>query len=572
MPRRAQSLPRPSPNPEQPCRKFALSLAVLSIGWAPGENQAYHRYCIEIVAPLLRTLRERAEVRLSIAASGCELMFLAAEYPSEYRVLLDLVARGQIEVISPTYAPYSWWHYPGSDLLRSVELNRRDLKKIGIEPSRTFFGADGHVGPGLRRLAGTCDTVVCDGARLPDAPAEGPAVYDLLGVTLIPASNRISTEIRRHAPPDELSFFEASSAFERAATAGSSERDSEPCRIGDVEWCWWHFGGAHELCCRHAPTSPHNFFYDPLWAERSLDAIESLGQGGYRLETVGRFAEYVRSRGLQVGSAPPFLDTPIDIREDLSGGREAGRESRRAAQASVLTMGWKTRNALSAVNFRECQSEATLEAWRQHQMALFWPSLSIAAPGPELIRYCKASAEAAYRQAKVAESLRLGSCPQGPSTARPMQHLPVRPLVDVSFFGADASCAWEKLDASTAACHVYLIAEQEECGVCFAGTPKAFAYSPSGLEDELVSLPEAADKKELTLPLANGLIRLTEDLYLIRINEKWAGPATVLPGEPRVWFTASGLPEGGIFEWSFLVVRATPEHALRMATRLNFAS
>ena len=122
--------------------------------------------------------------------------------------------------------------------------------------------------------------------------------------------------------------------------------------------------------------------------------------------------------------------------------------------------------------------------------------------------------------------------------------------------------------------------EEDPCDPCdsrrievrFPRTTDQIAYSPGLIEDE-VRTYDFSDfsfqSGEAYLPLANGLIGLGDDLWVIKHVRAQHIAARVAPEEPEVAFidaTPQVLTEG---VWIFDVVQGSAEEALAVANRLN---
>jgi hypothetical protein len=131
---------------------FAVGIVHLD-SLAAAEPPVQHRYCTQVLAPLLATLRRRPAVRLSIAAAGVALEFVAASYPAVLDSFKRLSGDGQVELVSSGYGPTAWPVFPGSDLRRSIKMGEEVSKGLGLRPGRAFLPHEGSSGAASVRCA-----------------------------------------------------------------------------------------------------------------------------------------------------------------------------------------------------------------------------------------------------------------------------------------------------------------------------------------------------------------------------------------------------------------------------------
>jgi len=101
----------------------------------------------------------------------------------------------------------------------------------------------------------------------------------------------------------------------------------------------------------------------------------------------------------------------------------------------------------------------------------------------------------------------------------------------------------------------------------------ALRYSPGLVEDEVVSIPLSEYRllaNQVYVPLANGLIGLGPDLWLLKSCRDVHLAARVATGDgDRVEFIDETVPAAGGVTWVFYLLRGSEEEALEMARLLN---
>ena len=159
--------------------------------------------------------------------------------------------------------------------------------------------------------------------------------------------------------------------------------------------------------------------------------------------------------------------------------------------------------------------------------------------------------------------------------------LPADPPLEVELIspGRDGELLWYHLGAQAWRLEVHLPAAQE-CDDCdlkwvelrFARTHDALEYSPGLIEDEVVLQPlDGFDlqRQEVYLPLANGLIGLGDDRYVIKHVRRMHIAARVSAQSTTVDFIDETLPPDHSAVWGFDVIDGSPQEALHHAHRLN---
>ena len=92
------------------------------------------------------------------------------------------------------------------------------------------------------------------------------------------------------------------------------------------------------------------------------------------------------------------------------------------------------------------------------------------------------------------------------------------------------------------------------------------------IEDEVVQHPfDAFDLQndEVYLPLANGLVGLGGDLWVVKHTREVHIAARIAPEDPWVRFIDETAPREGEITWVFDVFQGSPEAALEWANSIN---
>lgn len=559
--------------------KIALGILSLNIESIAGDPPSAHRYCTQVIAPLLDLLRRESWLRFSFSVTGSELEFLGRGYPALMDEVRALASDGRIELISPLYTPSLWWQFPGVDLDRSVEINRACLDDLGLPLRRVFF-ARGLFGAGLQRLRADFDYLVCRDDHVA-ALAAGPTVrssYGLGSQTVLLAANHILhtlAEARARtndAGDGALSLFAARHLEDGMRWPVRSSAEVIDFELGGTRWHWFHAGGAHHFTSRKSPRSWEGFFLDEDWLSLVVAGLNHLRQSGF---VFGSVAELGSVAAASDPSPMPLLPEFGQVSGPSDLDPEGRRVWRSAGGAAVLSCSWRSRNSLRRREMARAPGgeasapgearDALWEAWRQQLQAESIGATTAAFPAEagfgrnsvEAALSAVAQAVAAIGAANPRKSPRLAAVAEAP--------------LGIEIFGAEGRVGWFAVDDGVFLCQVTLRPEEAICGVRFACEPGRLAYCPSGLEDRIAELDwNALRVAEVYLPLANGLVRIAPDRYLIRINTGSASSARA-SSEPWLAFLLDGASESREAELSFLLLQGEPGHALAVAAAVNWA-
>ncbi|HYP14898.1 MAG TPA: hypothetical protein VEQ63_13305, partial [Bryobacteraceae bacterium] len=256
--------------------KVALGLFHFNVQWLAGDTSSYHRYVNESLEPFLRMIERNPAFRVSLEMAGTGLEFLQDSYPDVLRRVRRLIHEERIELISSTFSPSAWIAYPGTDLRRSIEVNRRTLERLGLPISRIFFAQEAFFGDGIRGLGKYFDWAICKDEYLDyyfDIEFTSP-VYKLGDIKVLPASNHILNELSKRlcGPEPSRTGPVLGPSHRRHLKLASQECSQIPYRgatgtAGDLEWAWYHCGDGNHATSMFPPHDWERCFQDPWWTQ-----------------------------------------------------------------------------------------------------------------------------------------------------------------------------------------------------------------------------------------------------------------------------------------------------------------
>lgn len=578
----------PPAKPIQP-RAMALGLFHFNVNYVAGDDRVAHRYCVQAVLPFLDTLKEHPELRVSFETSAWGLEFLDHHYPQAIRRLRSLNSQGRLELICPVYAPTVWPAFPGRDLCKSVDLAQDVLRRMDLTAAGIFFSQEAFFGPGLAAISDRFPVLLCKDDYLryvTGLPVESPAFRMHDAMVLVGANHLGNETARRQASGkikvDRLSVFHRKRIATSLEMIASSEPENIMGSLGNVSWYWYHVGNGHHFCTAAHPTEESLFFYDPGWTALNLELLHGLQADGYELATLSEFAAVLAQEDLP--ELPRVWEGSWNPAK--SGGMLSwmGQHAHGWEDASgVLGKAWRSRGSLRnlertaaqpSANAEVASVEAALldELWKQQILAessdpLGWE------PTEQEVRYGLDASDKVLRG--IAEfcsrSLRGGQdifCAGEDFSDGGLA--PVQSSFVCLTVGKRSRVQLTTIAPGLQACEVWFRHRRGSSGVRFEDAGSVIRYTPSGLEGTTVALELAAlPQPAVALPLANGLISLSGDRHIIRMNCFGQVAAKVLRNEQAVEFVVEGPGANGMHHWQFLLAVAPLRKALAMAERLN---
>jgi hypothetical protein len=563
--------------------KLALGFFHFNIQYVAGDLAIYHRYCTQAIIPFLDAISLRREYRVTMGLSGSGLEFLDKHYPGAVELLRRLVELKQIELVSTTYAPTLWVAFPRRDLVRSIELNDRCLRRLRFQPDSTFFSQEAFFGPGIATIAPLRQAAICKDDYVLEVAKMTEAVepvYSHRGMRILVGSNHLLNE---HARSLKAGSLPALTGFlreriQKAPAELSSERGVRSGQKNGVEWLWYHMGSGHHFTIPTGPEDGEWFFYHPEWTELNLRYFDDLLEKGYTLATISDYSDALAT------ATPPAL--PF-VTEGSWNARQSGQVyawmGRQAVpwqdSASILGSVWRSRAELVSCEQTTLGADPVLAGRLRDQIDELW-RWQILAESSDSFGWRPQMGEVQFVRKHVETVL------QGCAQIRLQARVPIARRLDepaqmveessadvqvvARLQGAEGGISYSRLAGGIQVCEASFKATAFTCGIHFACNLEFLAYSPSGLEDEVTTVsPDYAREGMCRLPLANGLIRVSDDIYVVRVNRYGQMAARLQAVPPEVCFEIDQINPGRSFRWQFLIYRGEEKEALKLANTEN---
>jgi alpha-amylase/alpha-mannosidase (GH57 family) len=573
--------------------KIALGLFHFNPHWN-ADPRSGHRHCTEAFGPFLRTVADHPSWHVNIEISGCGLEFVNNYYPAQIRLLRTLVQSKQVELISSLYTPNIWIAFPHRDLIRSVQMNRRCLEKLGFQWTRVFFAQEAFFGLGVGTLHEYFDTVVCKDDYLEhqcEFDYKSPC-FRLGDMKVVVASNHLVNELARSLTRDarfqtQHHFSEVHIRHLENQAREISDHRSTPSARGhfqNIEWLWYHCGDGNYVGTIFKPADLEQCYYDQIWADACISQVCSYETEGFRLGTIGELVNAIDYSG--VPQLPPLFEGSWNAKNADGVFCWMGRNSTRwENDLAVLT-------AVTRARRRVVRAEKIVSTLKDSKLTLdvntkldhAWSALLTAqisdclgwTAGPRAVPSAMQESDRALMLGtQVIEALPHIPNETGPwqnQTAQPpgCQDCRQRAWPTATIFGAEGSISVSEESAHVRIYECEFSQAEEYCGVRFPFDMNCIVFCPSGLEEHPISIPLTIIKaKSPTLPLANGMIQLADDLFLVKDTQFVHAALRINRSSGYAEFATNGLRNGRSYHWRFLVVAGTLKSAVAIANSVN---
>lgn len=590
----------PSPVSAQEPARFALSMFHFNVQYVAGglvgfpdgdthqpgfeldEAAVEDLVVTESFTPLLELLGRHPTWTLTVELQGYMVEVMAARHPDVLEALRALVDDGRVELVSFHYSDQLFLAYPRVALERSHALLDAVLADAGLALSPVTFCQEGQFGEGMARIA----------------PAHGQTILGL---------------------PKNLFAFQHQAASQDAAPLYRLE-DTDVYLVGrgvdrkDLQVVWTFFDDGELWSTNDAnPYLGPDFRLVPEAVAEYEQSLVDLEDAGFQIAGIADYVARVKELGIAQPVLPPVLDGTWQPGSTESMYRWMGRSGLWDAlyqcerDNEVVTGNVRAIHELLAAealvdwgraegHVGDDELEGALDpCWRDALLGEVTDASGINPWGGE-VQYGLAHAAAA-RDCARAVSRQIATRAASPylavdvdqGTVTPLEHrptddaAPVEPRLDeedgftVDAPGRTVDVVWAAVGATGRLARVTITAHpaptrERSLAVTFPFAGDALRISPGLVEDEVRTYPlDAFDLEDgtISLPVANGLFGLADDLWVIEDTTRVHVAATIRTGEPLVTFRDDTLDPDADVTWVFLVLDGDAADALAEAGRVN---
>jgi hypothetical protein len=497
-----------------------------------------------------------------------------------------LLDRGQLELISATYTPSIWVAFPGRDLQRSIIRNQSALADMGLNTARIFFCQESFFGQGVSQLMEWFDCAVVKDQYLDylyGDLSQGPPVRLVGHMPVMIASNHLLNELSARVSPGNADLRVESATHLRHLRKAATENSGNVTWArhgtdGRIEWLWYHVGDGNHFSTLSAPNDWERFFRDDVWLRLNESLLRQFECEGYSLCRVGDLYNALSNTSSPT-ALPPLVEGSWNTARSEGVFTWMGQNKNSwENDAGILAYASRTRSRLvhceKAIARIVGNGKADLErkldaAWDAQLYAessdpLGWmPTADEVAFG---VRSCDEVWMSTAAIAQEADIVFSEFCGRNDITATTT----AEPFVPYEIRGGEGAISTIQEAPDRQLVEALFVATSAICGIRFSYETSTLTYCPSGMETTPLSIDLSTLRPEvLSVPLANGLIQIGANMYLIKELSHVHVAARIVTGERFLDFTVGGSPIGKEYRWRFRIFCGELVRAVDLANRLN---
>lgn len=579
--------------------KFSLSLFHFNIqyvagglhGFPSGEDndpafalddaQVQDMIVTESFEPVLDLFLAHPGWKVTIEMQAYMAEVLEQRHPRVLDKLLDLQRSGQLELVSFHYSDQLFLAYPAHDLEVSHRLLDATFARLGLQVSPVVFCQEGQFGEG----------------EAPFAAAHNRSI-------LLLAKN--------HFRYQHLGDYDHAAPLYKLA-------DSDVVIVGrgfatpQVEVRWSFFDDGELLATGGmAPYVPSGFVKDPAALTKYEQELTDDEQAGFHIASIGDFVDWAKEHGLEQPQLPPILDgtwqppSTDSMRRWLGGSGVIDSVYHCERDNQVITHNVRARHWLLATEVILAAAEAAgkIEAGRYRddldecwRLALLGQVSDATGINPFInevdygLDHAAGASDCAdvivsrvapklggpYLEVDTATGSVVASDDLPASVTERVEPIfseaqgfrvnaPGRQVTQEWFAGGSSGITRLVVTAGAAS------NGERNLEVDFPLALDGFMLTPGLLSDEVRFYPFADfdfQEGRISLPLANGLLGLDHDLWLLKQTSSVHVAATFLVGDGLVRFIDDTVPADEQVSWTFWIVSGDEQRALDFARRIN---
>jgi hypothetical protein len=549
-------------------------------GWSDEKTEDY--IVRETLLPILAMYDKHPGWGVDIEMQGRMVEVMAARHPDVIELLRKLAQRGQVEVISFHHSAQFFLAFPKEDLVRSIGRVKEVFAKHCLPLGKAVFDQEGQAGEGRQKV------LVQQGYQIGVFPKN---LWKYQHKDLEPWWPLYSSEggdlIVGPGSVDPKSGIEVAWSF---------FDDGELRAVADKPF---------QLNPYFAPTAPHL----PERVKAFEDQLAAMEAQGWAHVTVEDYVRHVKAKGIAAKPAPPLLDGTWQAPSTQSVRQWMGRIGLWMDTEADNTV--RSMTAVASIYVRLAQvllelAEKAGKATPDHTVAVhdLWTGLwraqvsdttGINPWAGEVWFGLRTIGQVVKDATKVTGALLKALAP----TASSIVDLQTRQFTNTADnvkldSGADVPLPLAVTVEAPGRTVTVTARQQAEArfsilvkaskpadptdrtiAVRFPRTGSEISYSPGLLEGELRTYPLSAFQfllDEAYLPLANGLIGLGDDWWLVKSTAWVHVAARISPKDSFIEFrddTVNADFTKSTVEWRFALVKGKGAAALEYANRLN---
>lgn len=544
--------------------------------WPTDERSVEDQIIRESFLPILDLLERHPDWALNLEMQGLFVDALRERFPDDLDRLRALAEAGQVELMSFHYSDQLFVAWPRRDIEESIARVRQAFDAADLPLSTVVFAQEGQYTPGMAEVMAEhgYDLLVLPKNlfRYWHPEIEPAPWYRLGGVdvllggrgfqaadgqvdlrwTFFDDGELLATgEMNCYLGPAFVAQEEAIAAYEAEVQANADEGFV----VGTLS-------GFRDALAASGWVAPEDLPFTPdgTWQPDDTENV-GLWMGGS-----GLFASTEDDGGVLAGIARARAE--LLAAEALS--RAAGRQAKDAAALAEALTELSLAQVSDATGWNPFVNE--VEYSRSHAARVAELAAGVAASALQALGVPAGqevevdTGSGSFREVEADE----------PAAWAPLDGPPPLDVTAVAD-GRQVEVAWERSSERDTLYRLTVrlsapAAGEREAEVAFPLATEDLVYSPALADDRIERHPLAglAGGGDFTLPLANGLIGLAEDVWLVKDARTVHVAARISPAAATVGFADETLPADAGAEWTFLILTGADEQeALALATAVN---
>jgi hypothetical protein len=571
--------------------KFALGVYHFNVQYVPGglkgwksdptfdmdNEQVEDAIVTQGLEPIVDMYLRHPAWGANLEMQGYMVEVMAARHPAVLDKLRTLLAAGQVRLMSVHYSDQLFLAYPRTDMELSFTRNDQALATGCVPAGGAVFTQEGQFGEGL------LDFLAGKGLQVAALP------HNLFSYL--------------HPEATRLPLYTSRGMDVVLAAEGVDD--------GDVSIRWTFVDDGELAASAVVQGSPANPYFgtlyvaDPARVAEHEQSISDMEGQGFAIASIESAVKALRAMPAYATppELPPILDCdwqPDDTTMLLRWMGDVGLWGETERDNEVLTTNMKARAKVLAAQtlFGYSTSAGGDLAAAERDLAyavrhLLWAQVSDATGWNPIANEVRYGLDHAARAIALCDGIAADRMAQlgmthvevdlATGAVTPLTTLPEEPTgdpvdapLDLTVTTSRAYTAtWTLLGAGHYRVEVaFEAAPTGKAGVAavtFPASADTVAYSPALLDDQVVTYDrsEFAADVTLALPLANGLIGLGNDRWLLKDLRTVHVAAVLAPGAAGVEFHDNTFPGSEPGSWVFEIVDGTADAALARAQELN---
>jgi hypothetical protein len=538
---------------------------------------------VESFEPILDLFLAHPDWKVTLEMQAYMAEVMHERHPGILSKLKQLVSNGQVELVSFHYSDQMFLAYPKLDMERSHQLMERVWEEVGFSPSEVVFCQEGQFGEGVVPFAAAHDRTILVLPKnlfryqhLADYEQAAP-LYELDGVDIVIGSRGFAT------PEVEVqwNFFDDG---ELLATGGN------------------------------APYTISGFVKNQQALDEYEQQLTEAAAAGFRIASTDEYVAWAKANQLDQPALLPILDgtwqppSTNSMRRWLGGSGVVDMAFACERDNQVTTSNVRARHwilvAETLVTHAEkaekiepgTYQDTLLDCWRTALLGQVTdasginPFINEVNYGLDHAASAQACAEAVINEVApqvggpvlkvdtdTGEVFELDDFPSSLLSPR-APYFTTQDGFEVTAPGRETQVTWES-GASQGLTRVEIEATEPANGertleAVFPMNLDGFFVTPGLVEEEVKFYPlNSFDFQEgrISLPVANGLVGIGTDLWLIKQTSMVHIAATFEAGDGKVRFIDDTLDPEGSVNWVFWILEGNQNDAAAFARQLNLS-